>query len=176
MKVRTKKYLRQLARGFGCQIKYVDYLPDDTHGKLIPCEGRIIINTRKPQCEHVFTILHEIGHMVIDVKGTLGTRQHWLMTRQTRIDQVDELLRKIRRRIYLLHLKQKGRERDVDIWAMLAFCFLVNHGMARAEFLEFLERNPDKISLMIQAQTALMFNNLKVACCRMFRLVKSVIV
>jgi len=62
MKYTTKNILRELAKQLGLNVKFVHYFANNTHGKLLPHEKRILINANKPRYEHVYTLLHEVGH------------------------------------------------------------------------------------------------------------------
>jgi Zn-dependent peptidase ImmA (M78 family) len=67
MKHRAKKTLRELTTHFGVKVKYVGYFDAKTHGKLMPREKIILINAHESRPEHVFTLLHELGHYVLHV-------------------------------------------------------------------------------------------------------------
>ena len=79
MKVKAKNTLREMARYLGIQVKFVSYLADDVHGKLIPREKRVLINASKPRTEHIFTLLHELGHFVLHYQNFPRKYHPWYL-------------------------------------------------------------------------------------------------
>jgi hypothetical protein len=146
MKHRVKNTLRGLAKHFGLKVKYVDYFGEETHGKLFVHEKRILINARKPRTEHIFTLLHEIGHYVLHVLNPYRKFHPRFFDAHWKINFMATLSSKVRRYMRFNFRKESGREWEADMWALCAFWLLARRFGARKELVDFLKRHPEKWS------------------------------
>jgi hypothetical protein len=151
MKRKTKNVLRGLTKHIGIMVKFVDYLDDNTHGKLLPREKRILINARKPRNEHIYTLLHEIGHYLIHFKGLPRKHHPRLFDINWKADWLARLSSKIRRYYRFIFNKETGREWEADVWAMCAFVYIARRFGCRGELFTFLKRHPEKRNIFLLA-------------------------
>lgn len=149
MKHRVKKTLREIVKYFGVKVKFVHYFDAETQGKLIPREKIILINAHQPRTEHIFTVLHEIGHYVLHVLNP-NRRFHprWCDLNWKGQFMVN-LCSKIRRYMRFNFRKEAGREWEADTWAMLVFWLIARDFGGRKELSDFLDRHPEKMSKFI---------------------------
>lgn len=146
MKYKTKNILRAMAQYLGLTIRFVDYLGDETHGKLLPREKRILINANKPRFEHVFTLLHEFGHYSIHFKQVAPKMyDRWYLNRRWSIQAVLKFAQRLKRTIRYQIYKRGGDEWEADLWAMCAFVYL-NKKTSRADLDAWLKQHPEKRS------------------------------
>ena len=144
MKHRVKKTLRELTTHFGVKVKYVGYFGAETHGKLMPREKTILINAHKSRPEHVFTLLHELGHYVLHVLNPYRKFHPRWCVLNWRVQFMANFCSKIRRYMRFNFRKKAGREWEADMWALCAFWLLARRFGAREEFFAFLKRHPEK--------------------------------
>ena len=144
MKFKTKNILRETAAQLCLKVRFVDYLPENVYGKLLPRERRILINANKPRYEHVYTLLQEFGHYLLHFKR-IKPRRHspWYLNNNWKFDVIADLAAKLRRGIRLRFHSEKGKEWEADLWAMCAFVYLKKFG-ARPDLTAFLNRHPEK--------------------------------
>ena len=144
MKHKTKNILRAIAGHWGLTVKFVDYLKDDKHGLLLPSEKRILINARKPRCEHVYTLLHEFGHYAIHVKQSAPRMyERRYLNRRWSIHAIAAFATRLRRTLRYMLNRESGREWEADLWAMCAFVYLKRY-VGRSDLTAFLNRHPEK--------------------------------
>ena len=99
-----------MSKYIGIKVKFVDYLGDDVHGKLLPREKRILINARKPRTEHIFTLLHEIGHFLVHVKKTHTLRNPRFLEIHWKSERLANFFSKVRRGVRFFRNRQSGKE------------------------------------------------------------------
>jgi hypothetical protein len=161
MKHHTKNVLRSMARHFGLKIVYVNYFGDDIHGQLLPREKRILINSRKPRYEHIFTLLDELGHFVIHVvkfhkiPSPRYLDIHWKSAR------LAKFFSKVRRSMRFYLRKHNGKEWEADLWAVCAFIYLAKLLDLRDELRAFQNRHPEKASLFMLAAFGVFWGGIK---------------
>ena len=173
MKQRTKNILRELAKYLGLKIVFVNYFGPDIHGKLLPREKRILINANKPKCEHVFTVLHEIGHYVLHVQRRASNRpRNWFLNRQWKIEPIALFASKVRRAARLFFNSDTGREWEADLWAMCALVYLKKF-IGSSILISFLERHPEKRGVYRLAAYSSFWNEAKQWLARSFSIIKS---
>jgi|ERR1017187_3632867 hypothetical protein len=144
MKHKTKNILRALAKHVGLKVIFVSYLSDDVHGKLLPREQRILINATKPRCEHVYNLLHELGHFLLHFKKCAPDRYNrWYLKRRWRIDAIAQLASKMRRYVRFIFNSHAGKEWEADLWAMCALVYLKKY-LGGSDSAAFLNRHPEK--------------------------------
>lgn len=151
MKHRIKNTLRGMAQHLGIKIKFVDYLSDDVHGKLLPREKRILINAHKPRVEHMFTVLHEIGHFLVQFKNPLKHCRPWFLNIEWKQNRLARLQSQIRRSYRFWLNSNAGTEWQADLWAMCAFVYLSRVIGCRRELFAFLNRHPEKTGVFLLA-------------------------
>lgn len=144
MKRRKKNILREMAGHLRLRVSFVSYFDDQTHGMLIPREGRILINAHKPRQEHVFTMLHEIGHFLLHFKNPPRKHHPRLFDIAWKIEWLANLCSKVRRLMRFYFNQASGKEWEADLWALCAFAYLARHFGFRDELFSFLNRHPDK--------------------------------
>lgn len=170
MKVRTKNLLRDTAKHLGVKIKFVSYLADDVHGKLLPREKRILINANKPRYEHVYTLLHEFAHYLLHFNNR-APRRHcpWYLKFNWKIDAIAEIASKLRRFIRLAFNSKAGREWEADLWAMCGLVYLKRFG-GQPDLTAFLNRHTDKKWIYRLAETATVYSETKKRIATAFKL------
>jgi len=161
MKQKIKNTLRALTGHIGFKVKYVDYLPDNTHGMLLIKERRILLNARKPRSEHFFTILHEIGHFV--VHHTIPPRDYCprYLRKDWKRDSVDRAFSQARRYVRFIFNCSAGKEWEADLWAICAFIVLTKQIGCWAELATFLGRHPDKTKTFLLATSVISYSDVK---------------
>lgn len=151
MKHKTKNMLRAMTKQVGLKAKIVNYLGDDVHGVLLPREKRILINANKPRNEHIYTLLHEIGHFLIHFKN-LPTKHHpRFLDIHWETAWLARLCSKVRRYLRFIFNKQSGKEWEADLWAMCAFIYFAKRIGCRDELRVFLGRHPEKFKMFLLA-------------------------
>jgi AraC-like DNA-binding protein len=146
-----KKTFRGLAEHLGLKVRYVDYLSDAIHGKLLPREKRILINARKPKDEHLFTLLHEIGHYVVHFKNPRKKYHPKFFDLKWKIGWLARVSSKIRRYYRYIFNMETGKEWEADVWAMCAFVYIARVFGWRGELFKFLTRHPEKRRIYLLA-------------------------
>ena len=161
MKRKTKNILREMARHLGLKIVFVSYLSDDIHGKLLPREKRILINAHKPRCEHVYTILHEIGHFQLHFKK-IGPNMlnRWYLNRRWKTDAIAVFASKVRRHMRFFFNNHAGKEWEADLWAFCALFYLQKY-VGRSYLTAFLNRHPEKTGIFLLAAYGFIYSNIK---------------
>ena len=144
MKHRTKNVLRAMAEHLRLKVCFVSYFDDRIHGKLLPREGRILINAHKPREEHIFTLLHEFGHYLMHYKSPPRKHHPRVFDIKPRINWLKNFCSKLRRQMRFYFGKESGKEWEADLWAMCAFVYLARLVGCREELAAFLERHPVK--------------------------------
>ena len=146
MKHQTKSTLRALAKHLGLKVKFVSYFCDEIHGKLIVREKRILINAHKPRCEHIFTLLHEVGHFLLHFNRPNRTHHPRFFDIPWKSEWLALACSKVRRYFRFIFSRTTGREWEADLWAMCAFLYLARRVGCRSELLKFVERHPEGTS------------------------------
>jgi hypothetical protein len=161
MKSTTKNALRIMTKHLGLKVKFVDYFPDNVHGKLLPREKRILINAHKPRYEHVFTVLHEIGHFMVHFKNSYQRRLPWYLNRHWQFDFVAEIVSKTRRLFRFLFARGKTKEWEADLWAFIAFFLVAKCVGSTSELRDFIEHHPEKFWTFLLAALAVTYGGIK---------------
>jgi hypothetical protein len=144
VKLRTKNTLRALAQHLGLKVIFVSYLAPNVHGRLLVREKRILINAHKPRHEHIFTLLHEIGHFVQHVLNVRHWRHPRIFDTRWRIDFLTSICSQARRYFRYIFATENAKEWEADLWAMCAFVYLVKMIGGRDELAAFLKHHPEK--------------------------------
>jgi len=170
MKVRIKNLLRETAKHLGLTVKFVSYLADNIHGKLLPRERRILINANTPRYEHVFTLLHECGHYLLHFNRR-APRRHcpWYLKFNWKIDAIAKIASKLRRIIRFAFNSKRGREWEADAWAMCGLIYLRKFG-GRSDLTAFLNHHPEKKWIYRLAATATVYSETKKRIATAFKL------
>jgi hypothetical protein len=161
MKHQIKKALRGLAKHFGLKVKYVSYFSDDVHGKLLPRERRILINAHKPRCEHIFTLLHEIGHFLLHFKMQNRKHHPHFLEIPWKTEWLAGLCSKVKRSLRYAFNKESGKEWEADLWAFCAFIYFANQFGCRDDLLAFLDRHPKKRGSFYLAGFGIAYSRIK---------------
>ncbi len=133
-----------MAKHLRLKVCYVSYFDDKTHGKLLPREKRILINANKPRTEHIYTMLHEIGHYLLHFKNPPKKHHPRVLDINWKIERLTKLCSKIRRMIRFQFNKVDGKEWEADLWAVCAFFYLAKHFGYWKDFLAFVKNHPEK--------------------------------
>ena len=161
MKHRIKNTLRGMSQHLGIKVKFVDYFADDVHGKLLPREKRILINARKSRNEHLFTLLHELGHYLIHFKNSPKKHHPRFLEFNWKNDWLLNLCSKIRRSMRYYFNSTNGKEFEADLWAFGAFIYFVKHLGCRNDLLTFLDRHPEKSRAFLIAALGVTVSDIK---------------
>ena len=161
MKHQVKNTLRAMASHIGLKVKFVDYFDDQTHGRLLVREKRILLNAHKPRIEHFFTILHEIGHYMVHHLTPRRTHHPRFFDVNLINDLIPDLCRFIRRYFRFIFNTREGLEWEADLWAMCAFLILANRIGCRADLVNFLDRHPEKMPTFLLVAGAVAYTNAK---------------
>jgi hypothetical protein len=168
----TKKVLRKMLRQLGIKAKFVHYLAENVHGKLLPREKRILINANKPRDEHVFTLLHEIAHYLLHFKRRANRRLcPWYLKLNWKINAVAAFFSKVRRGVRLSFNCEKGKEWEADVWAMCGLVYLKKFA-GFSDLPAFLARHPEKRRMYWYATAAVAYAGVKMrvaAAAQLFR-------
>jgi IrrE N-terminal-like domain len=160
-KHRKKNTLRELAKHIGLKVKFVTYLPDAAHGKLFPREKRILINAHKPRNEHIYTLLHEIGHFVTHFKNPTRKFHHRFFDLNWKAEWLAKICAQFRRSLRYFFNKESGKEWQADAWAMAAFVILAKRFGFRDELRIFLKRHPEKVNFFRLLKVCSIYCDLK---------------
>ena len=150
-----------MAKFVGLKVKFVSYFGEDIHGRLLPREKCILINAHKPRCEHIFTLLHEIGHYLLHFLNPHRRHHprffdvHWKVKFLARVSSV---VRRYNRRFFN---RTSGKEWEADLYAFLLFLLLVKAIGCRTELLTFLDRHPEKFWTFLLAALAVTYGGIK---------------
>jgi predicted SprT family Zn-dependent metalloprotease len=161
MKLRKKNVLREMAKHLRLKVSFVSYFDGQTHGKLLPREGRILINANKPRQEHIFTMLHEIGHFLLHFNNPSRKHHPRLFDIVWKVEWLTNFCSKLRRQMRFYFNKSSGEEWEADLWALCAFAYLAKHFGFRDELVSFLDRHPEKIWSYRLVKTAMVYCDCK---------------
>jgi hypothetical protein len=161
MKRKTKNMLRAIAKHFGFKIVFVSYFSAGLHGKLLPREKRILINAHQPRCEHIFTLLHEVGHYIQHVLNPHRRHHPRVFEHPWKSRFLAEVSSHVRRYFRFIFNRTRGKEWETDLWAMCAFIYLVKAVGCRAEFDAFLKRHPEKRNVFLLAVGGTIYSGIK---------------
>jgi IrrE N-terminal-like domain len=161
MKYTTKQALRVMTKQLRLKVKFVDYFPDDTHGRLIPREKRILVNARKPHYEHVFTILHEIAHYVLHVLKKNLLLMPWYLKRRWESASLAKMIRLLRRYVRFRFSTERSKEKQADLWAFMAFILVAKCAGTSSELRAFVDRHPEKFWIFYSAALAVAYGGIK---------------
>ncbi len=120
LKPEIQDKLTGIAKSVGLELEFVEGLPVRFYGCQHVEVPLAVINSDQPQCEQIFTILHEIAHYELHCKRTF--------TIKTRFSQCcipSQLLAEIAYRAKRV-CGQFGREWQADGWALTAYFLLVS--------------------------------------------------
>jgi hypothetical protein len=170
MKLRKKNVLREMAGHLRLKISFVSYFDGETYGKLLPREGRILINANMPRQEHVFTMLHEIGHFLLHFKNPHRKHHPRVLDVAGKIEWLAKFCKSIRRQLRFHFSKPVGKEWEADLWALCAFTYLARHYGFREELTTFLNRHPEKIWSYRLVKLAMVYTDCKKRVSAPFRL------
>jgi Zn-dependent peptidase ImmA (M78 family) len=141
MNLKPIRTIFDLAEYYGLRIEFHDDLPANNAGFLDSADEPqfIAVNRNLPHCEHVFTIAHEMCHLISDHKRPRRKYRNRLLNGQynnRHIKVCVRFVRKFTNRILPI-------EREADMFAM---SWLVQRecGMVLQEFLD---RHPEKTRL-----------------------------
>jgi len=151
MKHQVKNTLRELAGHFGLKVKFVSYFKADVHGQLLPRERRILINAHQPRVEHVFTLLHEIGHFVVHHLNPQRDYNPWYLRKDWHSERLTAICFKLRRHLRFMFHRTAGKEWEADLWALCAFIVLARQLKCRADLMSFLGRHRRKMPTFLLA-------------------------
>jgi hypothetical protein len=151
MKHKTKNTLRAMADHVGLKVKFVSYFGADIHGKLIPHERRILINANKPRCEHIFTMLHEIGHYLNHVLNPHRKHHPRWADLEWKTKWIQNFCAILRRKIRRFFNKESNKEWEADLWAICAFISLSKSADCKDDLCAFIKRHPEKLGLFMLA-------------------------
>lgn len=141
MNAEIQRRLCDLARAAGTELKFIEGLPIHIYGCQHTEAPIAVINSDLPQCEQIFTILHEIGHFVLHCKTSRSLPMPLFVNRPYKNEIMAEIAYKTRRTIR----RKFDKEWQADLWA---FCAFFEIG-CRNDFQEFLRRHPDKTKFLL---------------------------
>jgi hypothetical protein len=167
MKYKTKNTLRALAKYLGLKVKFVSYFSNDVHGKLLPREKRILINAHKPRCEHIFTMLHEIGHFLLHFQNAPRKHHPRFLDHHGQTEWLTGLRSKARRYLRFIFNKESGKEWEADLWAFCAFGYFAKQVGCLDDLVAFLDRHPEKYGSFCLAMLGVAYSRTK-ACLSKF--------
>jgi hypothetical protein len=170
MKQRKKNILRGMAKHFGLKIVFVDYLKANVYGKLLPREGRILLNACKPRIEHFYTVLHEIGHFLLHFKNPHRKHYPRLLEINWKNEWLIDLCSKVKRILRRRFARESGKEFEADLMAMCLFIPLAKTFGCRDELNQFLEHHPEKFSVFLLAAYGVIYNGVKIRLQNFFKL------
>ena len=139
MNPKIQKLLCDLAQHAGTELIFADGLPTRFYGCQHTEAPIAVINSDLPQCEQIFTILHEIGHFVLHHKKPHSLPIPALINRPYENKHLAEATYKIKRALRVSF----GQEWQADLWATCAF-FEIG---CPDDFHEFFKRHPRKMKL-----------------------------
>ena len=151
------------------KVKFVDFFPDDVHGKLLPREKRVLINAHKPRYEHTFTLLHEIGHLVIHFITPHRKHHPRFLEIAWKNEWLDDLCskgRRIMRRLYSRDTARNGRL----IFGRFALFYLANATGCRDDMLSFLDHHPEKFWAFMLAAGSVFYCGIKYRITKPFKM------
>jgi hypothetical protein len=175
MKFTTKNILREMAKQIGVKVKFVGYLPDNIHGKLLPREKRILINANKPRYEHVYTLLHEFAHYLLHFKNRApGRHCPWYLKINWKIDAIAVFFSKLRRAVRFTFNTKRGKEWEADLWAMGGLVYL-KWFFGYSDLKVFLNRHPEKKWIYRYVRTVFVYSESKTRITTTFTLLRKMI-
>jgi len=118
-----------------------------------------LINAHKPRCEHVFTLLHEVGHYLIHFKNRPRKHHPRFFDLHWKAEWLALACSKVRRYFRFIFNKQSGKEWEADLWAMCAFVYCAKCIGRRDELRAFLDRHPEKSKLFLLVAIAVAYND-----------------
>jgi hypothetical protein len=161
MKHRTKNTLRAMAEKIGLKVVFVSYFGDDVHGRLLVREKRILINAHKPRTEHIFTLLHEVGHYVQHVLQPNRKHHPRLCDVRWKIELLENLCKKLRRYFRFIFSKEASKEWEADLWAFCAFICLAKQMKCKKDLMAFVDRHPEKTKTFYLAALGVTLGGIK---------------
>lgn len=123
------------------------YFDDQTHGKLLVLEKRILINVHKPRVERFYTILHELGHYIIHHLNPPRDYSPGYMRHKWQRDSINKFFKKVRRYLHFIFQCSAGKEWEADLWALCAFWLLAKQSGDKMDLRIFLSNHPEKLQL-----------------------------
>ena len=139
MNPEIQKNLCNRARHAGLELNFVEGMPIRFYGCQHTEAPIAVINSDQPQCEQIFTILHEIGHFELHYKKNFKIHIPAVLNRPYENELLSEVTHKTKRVIQ----QKLYQEWLVDLWAICAF-FEIG---CPDDFKEFFRRHPEKFKL-----------------------------
>jgi len=140
LKPEIQDKLTGIAKSVGLELEFVEGLPVRFYGCQHVEVPLAVINSDQPQCEQIFTILHEIAHYELHCKRAFTIKTPFFLNVAYENQKAAEIAYTTKRM-----LRQKfGREWQADGWALTAYSLL---GFPK-DLADFLERHPRKILFM----------------------------
>jgi len=117
MTVQTDPKLKQFTDYFDLQVEYSAELPDKVPGflKIEPDSACIVVNARKPSCDHALTIAHEMAHYVMHQDSPRKLPMPWFLDYPWKVPFVREAAQEVK----TYFLKTFDREWEANLWAFL---------------------------------------------------------
>jgi hypothetical protein len=163
MTLKTKLNVRAAADYYGLKIEYASNLSPKVAGLLVPIESphTILVNANHSKSDHVFTILHEIGHYILHVERSHRVRLPWYLRRQWQSKRTIRFSRSLRR----IQSRIMNPEMQADAWA---FCALLQFG-AIDDAKAICTRYPEKTWMFLLAVAGSIYNRIKLRIQRVIR-------
>jgi hypothetical protein len=161
MKYKTKNILRDMAKHLGLKVKFVGYFSKGVHGKLLPREKRILINANEPRYEHIFTLLHEFGHFVVQVQNPYRKHHPRVFDVRWELNWLANLSSKVRRYFRFRFNKASGKEWEANLWAMCAFLLLAKYFGCHDELNKFIKNRPEMNGIVLLATGGVIYSATK---------------
>lgn len=141
MNLKIQKKLCAIARYAGTELNFTEGMPIRFYGCQHTNAPIAVINSDRPQCEQIFTALHEIGHFIHHYQKDHKLPIPSLINRPYE----NEFLSAVTYRAKRIMWQKFNSEWQADLWALCAFCAL---GCPQ-DLQEFLRRHPEKLKLML---------------------------
>jgi hypothetical protein len=140
MDAKLQKLLSDLGKCVGLTLDFPDGAPIRISGYQNADEPFFLISVDRPDSELIFAILQKIGLVPVQGESFWAGKFPWYINRSYENETVGDIAYKTRRA-----LKQNlNREWRAGLWAM---CVYTQVGCPN-EFLDFLQRHPEKLKLM----------------------------
>lgn len=120
-----------------------------------------MINAHKPRCEHIFTLLHEIGHFPLHFKNAPRRHHPRIFDIYWQTEWFSRLSSQVRRYFRLFFNSNSGKEWAADLWAFSAFVYLAKPCGCRDELLACLNRHPEEMGRYYLVVVAFLYSRAK---------------
>jgi hypothetical protein len=142
---RVATTLRGLAEHHRVKLEYVGGLPGSVFGFADPQSRTIVISLNQPDCDVVFTTLHELAHFVLHIdqpyRLSIPRWLSWSFYRPHKSEYLGEIACKTKR----LLRRKCGRELQADLWALIAYPQVATPDDVKA----FLRQHPEKLKWVL---------------------------